>query len=69
MEDQTKGLYEKYQVRHADGTPLSPGFVFVLRPDRDTAARRALLVYAVETTNDALHDDLCQWFLEHPEAC
>lgn len=41
----TRGLYDKYRVTKADGTPLD-GPCFVLRYDRDPAARRALFAYA-----------------------
>ena len=64
--DMERGLYGKYQVHHADGTPLSDGFVFVLRPDRDPAAWYALQAYAIWTENKALHADLVQWLKENP---
>lgn len=55
------GLYGKYDVRHADGSPLSPGFVFLLRPDRDLAAYDALMTYAASTRDKVLADDLYAW--------
>ena len=58
-------LYGKYQVRHTDRSSLSPGFVFVLRPDRDRAAYQALMAYADHTDNDVLRDDLYQWLEDH----
>jgi len=64
--DVERGLYGKYQVHHADGSPLSEGFVFVLRPDRDPAAWFALQTYAISTENEALRADLVQWLSEHP---
>jgi hypothetical protein len=65
MNDNQRGLYCKYLVRHADGTPLSPGLVFVLRPDRDPAAWNALREYALSTDNHALAGDLLAWLSEH----
>lgn len=42
-------VYEKYKVYYAgSGRPVA-GFCFVLRPDRDKAARAALRIYAKET--------------------
>jgi hypothetical protein len=64
--DSDKGLYLKYQVRHADGSALSPGPVFVLRPDRDNAAWAALKTYAKLTENAQLASDLLDWLAEHP---
>ncbi len=60
----TRGLYHKFNVTRADGTPIDPGAVyFVLRLDRpveDRAARLALRIYACEVgdTNPDLADDL-----------
>lgn len=66
MDDQEKGLYCKYHVRHADGSPLSPGFLFILRPDRDPAAWQAVKTYAETTKNPALRADLFQWLQDNP---
>ena len=42
-----KGLYHKYIVRKADGSPISPmAEYFVLRLDTDRAARIAAMAYA-----------------------
>jgi hypothetical protein len=41
-----KGLYPKY---------------FVLRPEKDEAARDALLEYALATTNPQLSEDIIAW--------
>lgn len=56
-----QGLCCKYRITHADGTSLSPGFLFVLRPDRDPAAWDALKAYALSTYNPLLANDLMQW--------
>lgn len=66
VDDQDRGLYCKYHITHADGTPLSPGFLFVLRPDRDPAAWDALRAYALSTRNVDLGGDLMQWLDENP---
>jgi len=58
------GLYGKYRISKADGTPTDPGAqYFVLRIDTDQAARMALQTYAnyVEHDNPTLADDLRQW--------
>lgn len=40
----TRGLYEKYDVRRWDGKPM--GWTFILEPEKDEAAVRALWEYA-----------------------
>ena len=63
------GLYGKYKVEKADGTPVDPEAVyFVLRVDTDGEARRALRVYAWlgESENPYLSYDLHEW-LDHIE--
>ena len=60
MDDMNRGLYSKYIVTKADGTPLD-GDCFVLRPDRDAAARCALIEYAAQTPNEALAADIEAW--------
>lgn len=62
-----RGLYGKYKVRYADGSPLSPGLVFVLRPDRDPAAWEALFAYAKATENLVLRADLLCWLAYNPK--
>lgn len=64
MSDAERGLYGKYSVakwnselkiyEHVDDC-------FVLRPDRDPAAREALLTYASVTPNPQLAHDLAMW--------
>lgn len=58
----TEGLYPKYIVTKADGTPVeSP--VFVLKPETDGAARKALIAYAfgINRQNPELARDLMNW--------
>ncbi len=46
------GLYRKYRISKADGTPVDPNAeYFVLRLDKDVAARAAALTYAKEIRN------------------
>lgn len=50
-----QGLYGKYIVSKADGTPIDPSAdYFVLRLDSDPAAREAALRYADACDNTAL---------------
>ena len=56
-----KGLYGKYQIAHADGSPVNPEhFRFVLNASTDKAAREALRYYAalIQEKNPTLADDL-----------
>ena len=47
MSEQQKGLYGKYVVQKADGSPIDPDAIyFVLRLDTDPAARFAMIAYA-----------------------
>ena len=54
-----KGLYCKYRVTKADGTPVDN--CFILRPERDPAAVSALRAYATATENEQLREDLYRW--------
>lgn len=65
MNDQI-GLYHKYDIFRRDGTPLSPGFRFVLRPEHDAAAWDALKAYALSTIDPKLSKDLRRWLKNHP---
>lgn len=59
------GLHGKYIVRKADtGEPVFD--CFVLRPDRDPHARKALTAYmtSVAGENPALANDLAVWLME-----
>lgn len=60
MADTQSGLRAKYEVQKA-ATGERVESCFVLRPDRDPAARVALLAYAMATDNYALKSDLHQW--------
>ncbi len=57
-ETTSEGLYAKYEVRKGD-KPVED--CFVLRPDRDSAARVALLAYAYATDDLRLRSDLHRW--------
>ncbi len=55
-----RGIYTKYEVRKI----ISGDIVeecFVLRPQKDLAARDALLKYAQTTKNSALAQDIMTW--------
>ena len=55
--DKRDGLRQKYRVYKAkDNTPVKG--CFVLRPEKDPAARIALEAYAKATDNKALSDDI-----------
>ncbi|MNP16836.1 hypothetical protein D3C76_1092440 [compost metagenome] len=57
-----QGLYVKYHVtKMSDGTPV--GDCFVLRPDKDPAARAAIQAYAWSITNRQLSGELLNWLL------
>ena len=56
-----KGLYGKYIIKKADGTPIDPNAqYFILRVDTDIHARRALRTYAksIQDGNPELARDL-----------
>ncbi|TLS37766.1 hypothetical protein [Pseudalkalibacillus caeni] len=60
------GLYVKYEVRKkSDGSTVTG--CFVLRPDKDQAARKALKAYAAATPNRELANDIYAW-LNHLNA-
>lgn len=54
------GLYAKYIITKEDGTPVNDR-CFVLKPDKDPAAAKALQTYAAETDDEQLRDDLYAW--------
>lgn len=67
-----KGLYNKYHVTKTDGSPIDPeARYFVLRYDTDSAARKALAVYAryIEAENPDLARDLRSKLAERGLAC
>lgn len=55
-----KGLYNKYKVIN-QSTGEEVKCCFVLRPDKDPAAIRALEDYARHTDNHHLSDDITRW--------
>jgi hypothetical protein len=58
--DSYKGLKRKYIVLKSDsGEPVEN--CFVLRPDKDNAAKIALEAYAKTTGNKTLADDITRW--------
>lgn len=51
--DNSKGLYQKYIIQKADGTPIDEeAEYFVLRLDKDPVARVAVMKYAEEIKKD-----------------
>ena len=60
MSDQKKGLYGKYIVKKAD-TQEQVENCFVLKPDVDPAALKALKIYVEATSNHRLKKDLVDW--------
>lgn len=61
MTDPERGLYGKYEVRK-DGEPVEE--CFVLEPESDSAARKALIEYAEATDNEQLAEDLREWVVD-----
>lgn len=55
-----EGLKVKYNVYKAHNNELVED-CFVLRPQKDLAARKALLIYAGKTKNKALRQDILEW--------
>lgn len=53
------GIYGKFRVTKADGTPVDN--CFILRPERDPAAVSALRAYATATENEQIREDLYRW--------
>jgi len=61
---ESAGLYGKYRIAKADGSPTDPGAqYFVLRIDTDQAARMALFTYAayIEHDQPEFASELRQW--------
>lgn len=60
MAAEQKGLYDKYIViKVVDGTVIEN--CFILRPDKDPAAVKALQAYAAATENKVLANDIYAW--------
>lgn len=62
-----RGLYGKYIITKSDGTPVNDR-CFVLKPDKDPAAVKALRAYAATTDDEQLRNDLYAW-VGVPESC
>lgn len=54
------GLYNKYIITKKDRTPVYDR-CFVLKPDKDPVAVKALQAYAFATDDDQLREDLYAW--------
>lgn len=64
--DDTRGVYCKYHITKAGGSPCDPeACYFVLRLDTDTAARVAARAYAEACGNRELRRDLLALVNEH----
>lgn len=61
MSSETKGIYPKYIVTHADTGEQAEGDYFILKAENDAAARAALRAYADTTENRLLAADLRRW--------
>lgn len=55
-----EGLKRKYVVLKSDTGECVEG-CFVLRPDKDPAAKAALMAYAAATKNEKLAEDIMSW--------
>lgn len=60
LDDREEGLYEKYEV-YEDGEEVDS--CFVLEPETDSAARRAIYEYAKATDDEKLASELRGWML------
>ena len=60
QQNEQKGLYAKYILTKADGTPVNDR-CFILKPDKDPAAVKALQAYAAATDDELLRNDLYAW--------
>lgn len=66
------GIRMKYKVQKADDTPVDPeACYFVLRLDKDPAARSAMRTYAEHCDNTELAEDItrCLDWLDAPPPC
>lgn len=62
-----EGLKRKYVVLKSDTGECVEG-CFVLRPDKDPAAKAALMAYAAATQNKQLAEDILSWLSSMDEA-
>lgn len=58
MSEQAKGLYNKYKIINRETGKEVEGQYFVLKPEKDPAARAALEAYASATNNEQLEQDI-----------
>lgn len=65
MNDQR--LYNKYQIINRETGTEADGQYFVLKPEKDSAARAALLAYASITNNEELAMDITKWLSDLPD--
>ncbi len=68
----SKGLYSKYKVEKADGSPIDDeAEYFVLRVDKDPHARVAVRAYArsIKKGNPKLAEHLCRLLWDHAPPC
>ncbi|MFV0353478.1 MAG: hypothetical protein ACK5JF_14425 [Oscillospiraceae bacterium] len=60
------GLKLKYTVSKIEDGSIVEN-CFVLRPDKDPAAKAAMYAYAIATTNKVLSEDIKKWMAELEE--
>lgn len=65
--DNSKGLYNKYQIINRETGKEVEGERFVLNPLSDPAARAALEAYARATSNEQLEQDIYAWLHRLPK--
>src|SRR5690554_792173 len=66
-EEQVKGLFNKYQIINRETGEEVEGQYFVLKPEKDHAARAALEKYAEITNNEQLEQDIYAWLHSLPK--
>lgn len=64
-QESAQGLYGKYTVTNNETGEVVTA-CFVLRPDRDAAARKALWCYAAATEDTQLSRDIERWMQSQP---
>lgn len=67
-ENDDNRLYNKYKIEKTDGTPIDPNAeYFVLRPDKDPLARKAVRAYALGLTkpeDQTFKQQLLAWVID-----
>lgn len=61
IEEQQRGLYPKYTLINNETGKKAVGEYFILKPQEDPAAVKALLAYADHTSNRLLANDIRDW--------